>query len=218
MSPVGSWRLAHMASGRLTALITIIADEAGPGFSRSCKQGRAFGFDGKSLIHPAQIETANCSFAPSAKENCGSAALSQAAAANPWRACWRWTDACWSRLHAEDAARIHGPGRSDPKEHDRGLSRPAGGTKVPQSPIPPRRRRRKSWKPCRGRWRSTGSTFRSFQQEATARSLSLGRCGPRQIHADGFVLRGGAGFTQAQSPISTPFMMDAHGRIHADVG
>jgi citrate lyase subunit beta/citryl-CoA lyase len=34
------------------------------GFTAECVQGRAFGFDGKTLIHPSQIETANRIFAP----------------------------------------------------------------------------------------------------------------------------------------------------------
>lgn len=34
-------------------------------FARECDQGRAMGFDGKMLIHPAQIEAANEAFAPS---------------------------------------------------------------------------------------------------------------------------------------------------------
>ena len=34
------------------------------GLARECEQGRALGFDGKTLIHPAQIEAANNSFAP----------------------------------------------------------------------------------------------------------------------------------------------------------
>jgi len=38
------------------------------GFLDSCKQGRAFGFDGKTLIHPTQIEPCNTVFAPSAAE------------------------------------------------------------------------------------------------------------------------------------------------------
>lgn len=33
-----------------------------------CAQGAAFGFDGKSLIHPAQIAAANAAFAPGAEE------------------------------------------------------------------------------------------------------------------------------------------------------
>jgi citrate lyase subunit beta/citryl-CoA lyase len=38
------------------------------GFSAICEQGRALGFDGKSLIHPDQIEVANHVFAPDAVE------------------------------------------------------------------------------------------------------------------------------------------------------
>ena len=34
------------------------------GFAAECAQGRAMGFDGKMLIHPAQIEPANRAFAP----------------------------------------------------------------------------------------------------------------------------------------------------------
>ncbi len=37
-------------------------------FERVCQQGRTLGFDGKTLIHPSQIETANAVFGPSADE------------------------------------------------------------------------------------------------------------------------------------------------------
>ena len=43
-----------------------LADEAG--FAAVCAQGRALGFDGKTLIHPKQIAPANAAFAPSADE------------------------------------------------------------------------------------------------------------------------------------------------------
>ena len=43
-----------------------LEDEAG--FSASCKQGLELGFDGKTLIHPKQVEAANAVFAPSAAE------------------------------------------------------------------------------------------------------------------------------------------------------
>lgn len=36
-------------------------------FARECAEGAAMGFDGKSLIHPAQIEPANHAFSPSAE-------------------------------------------------------------------------------------------------------------------------------------------------------
>ena len=38
------------------------------GFQASCEQARAFGFDGKTLIHPTQVEPCNAVFAPSAEE------------------------------------------------------------------------------------------------------------------------------------------------------
>ncbi|HEY1629780.1 MAG TPA: CoA ester lyase [Rhizomicrobium sp.] len=38
------------------------------GFRASCEQGRAFGFDGKTLIHPSQLGPCNAVFAPSAAE------------------------------------------------------------------------------------------------------------------------------------------------------
>lgn len=38
------------------------------GFEQSCRQGKEFGMDGKTLIHPSQIEIANRIFAPSEDE------------------------------------------------------------------------------------------------------------------------------------------------------
>ena len=38
------------------------------GFAASCRQARAFGFDGKTLIHPSQLAPCNEIFAPSAAE------------------------------------------------------------------------------------------------------------------------------------------------------
>jgi len=38
------------------------------GFAAACAQGRSFGFDGKTLIHPSQIEPCNAVFAPSPAE------------------------------------------------------------------------------------------------------------------------------------------------------
>jgi len=38
------------------------------GFALACRQGRELGFDGKTLIHPKQIEPANLAYAPSLEE------------------------------------------------------------------------------------------------------------------------------------------------------
>lgn len=42
--------------------------EDSDGFEAVCRQGKALGFDGKTLIHPKQIATANTVFAPSASD------------------------------------------------------------------------------------------------------------------------------------------------------
>jgi (3S)-malyl-CoA thioesterase len=38
------------------------------GLAAECAEGRDFGFDGKTLIHPAQIDITNAAFAPSPDE------------------------------------------------------------------------------------------------------------------------------------------------------
>jgi citrate lyase subunit beta/citryl-CoA lyase len=43
-----------------------IADQAG--FEAECRQGLDFGFDGKTLIHPSQIDACNAVFAPTPEE------------------------------------------------------------------------------------------------------------------------------------------------------
>jgi citrate lyase subunit beta/citryl-CoA lyase len=43
-----------------------IRNEAG--LAAECEHGRTLGFDGKTLIHPSQIETANDAFAPNSQE------------------------------------------------------------------------------------------------------------------------------------------------------
>ena len=50
----------------LDGVHTDIQDQAG--FLAACRQGRGFGFDGKTLIHPDQIADANATFGPSADD------------------------------------------------------------------------------------------------------------------------------------------------------
>jgi citrate lyase subunit beta/citryl-CoA lyase len=38
------------------------------GFKATCEQAKSFGFDGKTLIHPSQVEPCNAVFAPSAED------------------------------------------------------------------------------------------------------------------------------------------------------
>lgn len=60
--------LAARATG-LAILDGVYNDVRDPdGFAAECRQGRAYGFDGKTLIHPSQVEPCNEAFSPSAAE------------------------------------------------------------------------------------------------------------------------------------------------------
>jgi citrate lyase subunit beta/citryl-CoA lyase len=60
--------LAARASGR-TILDGVYNDvRDADGFAAECRQGRAYGFDGKTLIHPSQVEPCNEIFSPSPAE------------------------------------------------------------------------------------------------------------------------------------------------------
>jgi citrate lyase subunit beta/citryl-CoA lyase len=64
-----SWIVLAARAHRLVALDGVhldLGDDAG--FEASCRQGRDLGFDGKTLIHPRQIEVANRAFAPAAAD------------------------------------------------------------------------------------------------------------------------------------------------------
>jgi len=60
--------LAARAHGRIIidGVYNAFRDE--DGLRAECEQGRDMGFDGKTLIHPAQLDIANAAFAPSAAE------------------------------------------------------------------------------------------------------------------------------------------------------
>jgi citrate lyase subunit beta/citryl-CoA lyase len=70
--PLKPWLAAVVTHARANGLLAIdgvfnrIKDETG--FAAECAQGRLYGFDGKSLIHPSQIEGANAAFGVSAEE------------------------------------------------------------------------------------------------------------------------------------------------------
>jgi citrate lyase subunit beta/citryl-CoA lyase len=71
-APMLPWISATLIAARAEGLAAIdgvyndLADEAG--FAAECEQGRDLGFDGKTVIHPRQIEAANRLFAPSVEE------------------------------------------------------------------------------------------------------------------------------------------------------
>ncbi|KAF0116257.1 MAG: (3S)-malyl-CoA thioesterase [Rhodobacteraceae bacterium] len=68
MAGLGACVLAARAEGRVIVdgVFNAFKDEAG--LRAECEQGRDMGFDGKTLIHPAQLEIANEVFAPSEAE------------------------------------------------------------------------------------------------------------------------------------------------------
>ena len=75
-----------------------------------CAQGAAFGFDGKSLIHPAQIAAANAAFGPSADQVVWARGVIAAFSTPEYagRGAIRFEGAMIERLHLAEAERIVG--------------------------------------------------------------------------------------------------------------
>jgi citrate lyase subunit beta/citryl-CoA lyase len=92
--------------GVIDGTYNAIGDEAG--FAESCTQGRAFGFDGKTLIHPGQIETCNRIFAPSPDELVQAREILAAFGRpeNRGKGAIALGGRMVERLHAEEAARL----------------------------------------------------------------------------------------------------------------
>jgi citrate lyase subunit beta/citryl-CoA lyase len=71
-APMLQWFTTCIASARLANLEIldgVYNDIANvEGFARECVEARDLGFDGKTLIHPSQIEACNAAFSPSAAE------------------------------------------------------------------------------------------------------------------------------------------------------
>jgi len=68
MSGLGLCLLAAKAEGKVIVDGVYNAFKDDAGLAVECEQGRDMGFDGKTLIHPAQVEIANAAFAPSEAE------------------------------------------------------------------------------------------------------------------------------------------------------
>ncbi|MFT4151491.1 MAG: CoA ester lyase [Paracoccaceae bacterium] len=65
---LGLCLLAARAQGRVIVDGVFNAFKDEEGLRAECEQGRDMGFDGKTLIHPAQLDIANAAFAPSEAE------------------------------------------------------------------------------------------------------------------------------------------------------
>jgi citrate lyase subunit beta/citryl-CoA lyase len=72
------------------------------GLEAECAEGRAFGYDGKTLIHPNQIEAANRIFGPSPDEVEAARRLIAAATGGAERFEGRMIEA----MHVEEARRL----------------------------------------------------------------------------------------------------------------
>lgn len=83
-----------------------IADSAG--FETECKQGLEFGFDGKTLIHPSQIEACNTVFAPAEEEVARARAIIAAFALseNAGKGVIKVDGRMTELLHLEEARRV----------------------------------------------------------------------------------------------------------------
>lgn len=71
-APLVPWLMHCVAAARAYGLFILdgvynaIGDAEG--FRSECEQGRDMGFDGKTLVHPSQVETCNAVFSPAAAE------------------------------------------------------------------------------------------------------------------------------------------------------
>lgn len=83
-----------------------IADAAG--FEAECRQGLEFGFDGKTLIHPSQIDACNAVFAPTAEEVARARAVIEAFALpeNAGKGVIKVDGKMTELLHLEEAKRV----------------------------------------------------------------------------------------------------------------
>jgi citrate lyase subunit beta / citryl-CoA lyase len=71
-SPMVPWLMNCVAAARAYGLDILdgVYNDIGDadGFAAECRQARDFGFDGKTLIHPRQIEPCNAAFSPSKED------------------------------------------------------------------------------------------------------------------------------------------------------
>lgn len=80
------------------------------GFAAQCAEGRALGFDGKSLIHPSQVEPANRLFGPTGEEVEAAKRLLAAATGGAQR----FEGEMIERMHVEQARRLLARARAAP--------------------------------------------------------------------------------------------------------
>ncbi len=110
--PIKSWLAMIVAAARVSNNLAIDgvynSIDNLDGLASECAQGAAFGFDGKSLIHPSQIDTANAAFAPDAAAVAHAREIVEAFSSPDAEALGvvRIDDRMVERLHLEQAKRL----------------------------------------------------------------------------------------------------------------
>ena len=110
--PIKSWLAMIVAAARVSNNLAIDgvynSIDNLDGLAAECTQGAAFGFDGKSLIHPSQIDTANAAFAPDAAAVAHAREIVEAFSSPDAEALGvvRIDDRMVERLHLEQAKRL----------------------------------------------------------------------------------------------------------------
>lgn len=89
------------------------------GFAAAARLARDFGFDGKTVIHPAQIAPCNAAFTPDAHEIAAARAIVAAFAAQPEAGVIALDGRMVERLHAQSAARLLARVRPNPESAER---------------------------------------------------------------------------------------------------
>jgi (3S)-malyl-CoA thioesterase len=94
--------LAAAASGKIAFDSVCNNLDDMTGFESECRQGRSYGFSGKTLIHPNQVSIANTAFGPSDADIADAEALINAASGGAQRFQGRMIE----HMHVEAAKRI----------------------------------------------------------------------------------------------------------------
>ena len=99
-----------VTAARMAGLVALdgvvnVLDDAGR-IAAECRQGRDWGFDGKTLIHPAQIAPANAAFGPSPDELAWAAQVAAAFDGQEDAGAVRVDGRMVERLHLEEARRL----------------------------------------------------------------------------------------------------------------
>jgi citrate lyase subunit beta/citryl-CoA lyase len=111
-SPLSTALAMTVTAARANALAALdgVFNDLGDlaGLEAECREGRAFGFDGKCLLHPDQVEAANRVFSPTPEELAWARAVVDAFALpeNADRGVLRVHGRMVERLHLEEAERI----------------------------------------------------------------------------------------------------------------